>query len=631
MRLGFGKIGALLGAVALLGAFQGCRSASAWRADADRAAAERLAAAQRVAGASEEPLDIESPSDTLRRRLLIGQDLPVFDPASLGIRDLPTNRYWRADERLLPGRDGADKSFAPVGTNALEIGLLDAVRIAAANSPDCQADKERLFASALALDLASHDFHTTLLGALSASVDSSRGEGGKRVATHGETAKPGISRAFENGVSTDASLAFNLAGSLTGERRTVWGAVADISVSIPLLRGSGTLVRRESLTQAERDLVYAVRDFEQRKRSFVADVARAYLSLLLARRTRQNEDDNYRRVILSTKRSRRMADASRLSKAAFDQAHQSELAARASWIAACQSYDSTLDSFKTRLGLPPDARIEPRGQDLEDLQAQVARYLANPDDPPDEDAEDKVDALPPPDSVDEGPMKDATDRAIAVAFARRADILSSRERVEDAQRHLLVAEDALRSEITLGGAARVGEAATASMAREGRDHTEFKMRDGTASGNLKIDLALDRTKERNAYRSALIALEGAVRDYQKAEDELKATIRQDMRSISQTREQLAIQSRAVGLAARRVRNQDLLLEAGRADMTDLLDAQAALVTAQNQLYRAITDWRVQELALQRDLGTLDATADGLWTETDLAALGIQDAPAEDLK
>ena len=228
-------------------------------------------------------------------------------------------------------------------------------------------------------------------------------------------------------------------------------------------------------------------------------------------------------------------------------------------------------------------------------------------------------------------MKDATDRAIAIAFARRADILSSRERVEDAQRHLLVAEDALRSEITLGGAARVGEAATASMAREGRDHTEFKMRDGTASGNLKIDLALDRTKERNAYRSALIALEGVVRDYQKAEDELKATIRQDMRSISQTREQLAIQSRAVGLAARRVRNQDLLLEAGRADMTDLLDAQAALVTAQNQLYRAITDWRVQELALQRDLGTLDATADGLWTETDLAALGIQDAPAEDLK
>ena len=102
-----------------------------------------------------------------------------------------------------------------------------------------------------------------------------------------------------------------------------------------------------------------------------------------------------------------------------------------------------------------------------------------------------------------------------------------------------------------------------------------------------------------------------------------------MRALSQTREQLAIQSRAVELAARRVRNQDLLLEAGRADMTDLLDAQSALVSAQNSLYRAITDWRGQELALQRDLGTLDATAEGVWTETDLSALGIAGAAEEE--
>jgi outer membrane protein TolC len=154
------------------------------------------------------------------------------------------------------------------------------------------------------------------------------------------------------------------------------------------------------------------------------------------------------------------------------------------------------------------------------------------------------------------------------------------------------------------------------MAAEGRDHGEIRMKDGTVSGTLKVDLALERTAERNAYRNALVALEAAVRAYQKAEDDLKATIRQDMRSLSQTREQLAIQSRAVELAARRVRNQDLLLEAGRADMTDLLDAQAALLAAQNSLDRAITDHRVQELSLRRDIGALDATADGVWTESD---------------
>ena len=596
-------------------ALEGCRSAAGWRDEADRAAARRVESARAVAGAAQEALEVETPSDTLRRRLLTAQELPVFDPASLGIRDLPDNRYWKAEDRLRPGAEGADSDFAVSGTNTLEIGLQDAVRIAAANSPDFRAAKEKLFAAALALDVASHEFHTTLLGAITGSAETSRSEDGTRASSHGESAKPGIRRTFENGVSTDASLAFNIAGMLSGKRRTAWGSLADLSVSIPLLRGSGSLVRRESLTQAERDLVYAVREFEQRKREFVTDVARSYLSLLLAGRTRRNEVDHYRRVVHSARRSRRMSDASRLSKAAFDQAHQSELSARANWIAACQKYETALDSFKTRIGLPPDARVEPREKDLDDLHTLVGRFSE-----PDSASRAEGSSLSEND-------QDATDRALAVAFERRSDVMTARDRVEDAQRHLLVAEDALRSEFTIGGSAKVGTAATPSMAAQGVDHTSFRMRDGSATGSFKIDLALDRREEGNAYRSALVALESAVRDYQKAEDGLKATVRQDIRELAQTREQLAIQSRAVELAARRVRNQDLLLEAGRADMTDLLDAQSALVKAQNALCQAVTNWRGQELALQRDIGTLDATVGGVWTETDLSTIGLDSVGA----
>ena len=586
----------------------GCRSTAKWREAADEAAARHIAAAQAAAGAVPEEIAVESAAETLRRRLLLGQNLPVFDPASLGIRDLPANRYWRAGDRLLPGRNGADAAFVPRGTNALEIGLQGSVRIAAANSPDFRAAKEELFASALALDLESREFHSSLLGALSGATETERGTDGARVSTHDEGAKAGASKTFENGVSTDAALAFNLTGMLDGDRKTAWGAVADTSVSIPLLRGSGRLVRRESLTQAERDLVYAVRAFEQRKRAFVVEIGRSYLSLLLALRTRQNEDANYRRVVLSTRRSRRMADASRMSKAAFDQSYQSELAARARWTAACQNYESALDAFKTRLGLPPDSAVKPRESDMEELETLVSGFLAA-------EASDGA-------AGEDGDPQEAADRAIAIAFERRSDIATARDRVEDAQRHLAVAEDGLRAEVTIGGAASVGEAATASTSRVGRSHAPFRMRDASASGTVKIDLPLERTKERNSYRNALVALESAVRDYQKAEDELKTEVREDLRALAQTREQLRIQSRAVELAGRRVRNQDMLLEAGRADMKDLLDAQAALLSAQNSLYRAITDYRQQELALQRDMGTLDATADGVWTESDLAELGV---------
>jgi outer membrane protein TolC len=61
-------------------------------------------------------------------------------------------------------------------------------------------------------------------------------------------------------------------------------------------------------------------------------------------------------------------------------------------------------------------------------------------------------------------------------------------------------------------------------------------------------------------------------------------------------------------------------------MTDLLDAQAALLAAQNSLDRAITDHRVQELSLRRDIGALDATVDGIWTESDPTSTGFAAVP-----
>lgn len=632
----------LLAAFAIV-AGAGCRSARDWRRRADDRARAYLGAAQRQAGAAEEGVEIETPSDTLRRRLLLDQSLPAFDPASFGIRDLPTNLYWNAAERLEPGAAG----FVPegVGAGPLRIGLLDAVRIAAHNSREFQSRKEALYAAALGLDLEAKAFRTAFSGAASAAADSWRSGGGggdeagaeggaarpERTGSHGEKASLGAARTLEGGAKITGAIAFNLAGMLTGDRSTAWGSVADLGVSIPLLRGAGSLVNRESLTQAERDLVYAVRDFEQYKRSFVVGIEGSYLSLVLAGRTRQNEDDNYRRVILSTRRSRRMADASRMSKAEFDQSHQSELAARASWIGACQRYEAALEDFKIELGLPPDARIEPRDEDLEELRRYAERLAApvrgaGTDETGAESGAESGGGseieLAPPESVDEGAMKERADRAVAIAFERRPDVATARDRIEDAQRHLAIAEDALRAEVTIGGTARVGEAASSSMAREGRRHADFEVRDATYGATIRVDLPLERTAEAVSYRNAVAAVEKAVREWQALEDGLKRTVRQDLRDLSLTEERLRIQFRAVELATRRVRNQDLLLAAGRANMTDLLDAQAALVTAQNSLYAAITSFRADELRLQADLGVLDASVDGTWREADLAALGV---------
>ena len=609
-----------------------CRSAQDYRKEADETGAVYLSAAQQQAVGRTEEITIETAADTLRRRLMLDQNLLANDPASFGIRDLPTNRYWNASERLLPGGEDPSLKVWKGGTNVLEIGLVDAVRIAAFNSMDYKSRKESLYQAALSMDLADNEFRTIFASTLSSNMQIYRDTKEKdavanHAISHNEQTTLGFNRKFRNGIRLTGSIMANLAGMLTGNRRTAWGSSADLSVSVPLLRGSGTLVNTEALTQAERSFIYTVRDFEQYKRSFICQIESAYLSLVLAKRQRQNQDEAFRRVLRSTRRSYRMAQASRMSQADFEQAHQSELSSKASWIAACQSYESTKDSFKMTLGLPPDARIEPRESDLLELEKYVSRYAQLEIEPYRDDGKKSETKLEPPDSVDDGDLKRRTDIALAIAFSNRLDFISCRDRLEDAQRHLLIAEDALRAEVTLG-AATSGFADTVGplSRRNGIEHGKLHPRDWTLTPVLTVDLPVERRSERNAYRSALIAVEAAVRAYQAEEDSLKNTVRGDMRSMSRTKDDLQIQFVAMNLAERRVRNQEILLQAGRADMTVMLEAQDSLVSAKNSLYGAMISYKNQELALQRDLGLLDVSVGGTWKEADLVALGVLEDP-----
>jgi outer membrane protein TolC len=56
------------------------------------------------------------------------------------------------------------------------------------------------------------------------------------------------------------------------------------------------------------------------------------------------------------------------------------------------------------------------------------------------------------------------------------------------------------------------------------------------------------------------------------------------------------------------------LEAGRAKIRDILEAQEALLSAQNALTAAVINYRLTELELQRDIGLLKVNEKGLWQE-----------------
>lgn len=597
--------------------FNGCRSSEEWREQADQKANHWLEQTQQEINGKTEPILVETPADTLRRRLLLDQKLQTTHEASLGVTDLPDDERWQSNKHLRPFVDDLLATKNAWDTSeTIYLSMVDAIIVAARHNRDFQSQKDSLFQTALSLDLENHQFQTTFTGLLSSTLSSSHG-GGKRNTTLNNQASLGMKRKFKNGIDLTSNLSVDLVKMLTGDRRSGWGILGDASITIPLLRGSGEFIAAESLTQAQRNLVYAVRSFEQYKRDFIVRIATSYLNVLQGGQRIINQEENYKRVITSTRRSRRMADAGLLPEYQFDQAVQDELRARDNWISTRQSYESSLDAFKILLGLPPDANIMPLTSELETLQLAAGALSGDggtsySGEVPAADAPIVLEDI---DDKNAGPYEIKLETAVSLALQNRPDLCNTLDRIADAQRAVLIAEDSLRAELTLGGRASIGE--SASLSQPGTSHGSFRASRGTYSAPLYMNLPFERTRERNSYRNSLINLEKAVRSFQQQEDSIKEEVRDKIRSLREKRSTTIIQRQAVHLAERRVRSTDLLLQAGRAAIRDVLEAQNALLSAQNSLISAIVSYRLNELELQRSLGLLAVNVDGTWEEPSL--------------
>jgi outer membrane protein TolC len=131
---------------------------------------------------------------------------------------------------------------------------------------------------------------------------------------------------------------------------------------------------------------------------------------------------------------------------------------------------------------------------------------------------------------------------------------------------------------------------------------------------LTLDLPFDRRAEQNRFRESYIFLEQAVRAAQSLEDDIKLAVRNRFRNLVSFQESVRIQSQSVKLAERRIKSVNMFLDAGRTQIRDLLEAQEALLSAQNGRTSALVNYRVAELELQRDMGVLAVDETGLFVE-----------------
>ncbi len=601
-----------LAVVAVAAIFAGCRSPAQHRKDADETAAKIISEKQKQAFGKTEPFTVEVPADTLRRRLLLEQNLPYASPASLGVRDLQPIKHWPKGT-YPPATQPATQPAVPT-TQPVRLTLVEALAVGARSSREYQDYKDGVFESALALDLERDEFRNSWAGIMSGEL--SADHGGDDTVT-GVTGSPSVSlsRRFKNGLTITQRLSLDLVRLLSPDQGSTLGILGDFTASLPLLRGAGEHIVTEPLTQAERNVVYQLHRFEDFKRSFAVQIARQYLTVLQQLDAAANAEDNYENVVRSTRRARRLADSGRLEEGEVDQAIQQELRARERWISARESYGRVLDNFKMILGLPTDALIELDRQELGRMAEAAKQVLeaAKPDSGTDDvPPADAPVTLVPPTRDDGGQYELPEEQAVEIALKHRLDLRTSIGQVYDAQRKVVVAADALGMGLDLQFRASAGEGR--GLGSAGQPSGRLRPDRGFYAAAVDLDLPLERTAQRNSYRASLLNLEQAIRSEQELEDRIKLDIRDGLRNLLLNREGLTIQSQAVRVAERRVRGASLLLEAGRVEMRDLLEAQEALVSAQNAFTAALIDYRVAELTLQQDMGVLEVNEEGLWRE-----------------
>jgi outer membrane protein TolC len=249
-----------------------------------------------------------------------------------------------------------------------------------------------------------------------------------------------------------------------------------------------------------------------------------------------------------------------------------------SWISSIRQYKQHLDQFKIDLGLSTDAPAILDDSELDELKQQG---IIHPN--------------------------ISTEDAVKVADVSRLDLYTERDREEDMARKVEVAANALKPQLDV--------IANITAPSRGNDKFEqFDFEHSKWSAGLDVDLPLDRKSERNSYRAALIAHERAKRERDLAEDTVKLEVRDAWRTLDQAKRAYEIAVEGVKLNQRRVEEQDLLAELGKATALNRVDAQNDLTQAENNRTAALVSHTIARVEFWRDMGILFIKENGQWEE-----------------
>ena len=518
----------------------------------------------------------------------------------------------RADDTTLAGDETLNVSIAatqPVATQPAEgqpektrfrdqpFALTDALAYAQQHRRALQTAKEDLYLSALALTL-EHHLWTPQFSSNLRSVYGNYGEIRDFDQATRYVADLTTAQRLPYGGEFTASMISTLIRDIGRGITASESSQIQLGFDVPLLRGAGH-VAREELTRLERELTYAVRTYERFRRRQLVDVSRQYFSLLATKQAVIDAASSRVSAERDLQRANDMYKAGDINILDLGRAETRLLQQQNNLARSREVFRAAVDQFKIAIGMPLE---EPLGRDdLESIESIEQRI---------EEGSYPLLRMPP--------AAEQAEFAAQTALDNRLDLLNSRDRIEDAQRGVAIARNAVLPELDW----------TSSLTYD-TDPEHFKLgafEDARATWRSELLLSInDRFLERNNVRSSMIDVHRARRNYTDQIERVRAEVFSAINQIALQRQLVRIQQRVLDVADQRRQYARTMVDLGKLGNRDLVEAEDAHIAALNALNLAKTDQWTSLLNFRLATGTLRVDEAGKQLE-DIAA----QAPASNM-
>ncbi|WP_148073246.1 TolC family protein [Bythopirellula goksoeyrii] len=314
----------------------------------------------------EVPIRTVEPQPASRMYFAAEQDCglkPQDDPAAHQYMDYPdgfnnTKYYSKIGDKGYTENPMWAEFLPRNNEGEIELNQPLAMDLALLNSREYQTQYESVYLTALDLSSNRFEFDAQWFGGVGADFTATGEDLGDSRFLDVTASRLGFTKNLPGGGQFATGVLNNLFWDFGSSGIEGGSAALVTTFTQPLLRGAFRYVRLESLTQAERNLLYSVRDFARFRRLFYVDVATGYLNLLnrlQGIRNARSNVENLRQNLVEYNFYVQLEIKSQIER---DQVFQQYQNGRSSLLGSEQGFAQALDAYRFQLGLPSWVPLE---------------------------------------------------------------------------------------------------------------------------------------------------------------------------------------------------------------------------------------------------------------------------------